>query len=77
LLTVGTKNRDNDAGAGGGGVEGTATGETDGSPVQATVETRENGNNQGRTNATSTNDTTKMMGCRVTMQKRDTLKCDS
>jgi hypothetical protein len=41
------------------GQEGTVTGETDGTPVQVAVKTHEYGNNQGRTNATSTNNRNK------------------
>jgi hypothetical protein len=52
-LTVGSKNRGNE----GGGQAGKITGETDGSPMQVSAEMRENGNNRGRTNATSTNNT--------------------
>jgi hypothetical protein len=51
-LIVGTNNRGNN-----GGGEGKVTGEIDGIPVEVTVKTRENGNNRGRMNATSTNNT--------------------
>jgi hypothetical protein len=48
---VGTNNRGHD----GVGQERTVTEETDGRSRQVAVETRENGNNRGRTNATITN----------------------
>jgi hypothetical protein len=50
-ITIGNKNKRND----GGGQDGTVTGEIDGSSGQVDVETREDGNNQGQTNATNTN----------------------
>jgi hypothetical protein len=51
--TVGSKNRGNE-----GGVQsGTITGETGGSPMQVAAETRKNGDNRGRYNATGINAT--------------------
>jgi hypothetical protein len=56
---------------------GTITGENGGSPKQVTAETRENGDNRGRSNATASITQAKMMECRATMRKQDTLKSDS
>jgi hypothetical protein len=70
MANIVSKNIENE-----GGVHaGMITGANGGSPIQVAAETRENGDNRGRSNATGIETQSKMMECKAVMRRKVTSK---